>query len=57
MKKEQENLNESQHLLEEMQTCEKLISNCSIEKFSDLRLELKQLKEKLRLINQLKRFN
>jgi hypothetical protein len=56
MKQDQENLNESQQILQHMQECEKLIHGCSIEKFRDLRFELKQLKEKLRLINQLKRF-
>ena len=49
---QQEHVNESEQLLQHMQTCEKLISNCSIDKFSDLRFELKQVKEKLRLLNQ-----
>ena len=44
--------NESEQLLQHMQTCEKLISNCSMDRFSDLRFELKQVKEKLRLLNQ-----
>jgi hypothetical protein len=52
----QDNLNESEQLLQHMRACEKQISNCSIDKFRDLRFELKQVKEKLRLINQWNRF-
>jgi len=52
MKQQHEQMNESEQLLLHMQDCEKMISNCSIDKFSDLRFELKQLKEKLRFLNQ-----
>lgn len=52
MKQQQENANKSEQLLQHMHECERQITNCSIDKFSDLRFELKQVKEKLRLINQ-----
>lgn len=42
-------------LLQEAMTCEQLLNDCSIEKFRDLGLRLKQLKEKLRLLNQFNR--
>lgn len=52
MIQQQEQVNQSEQLTQHMHDCEKMISNCSIEKFSDLRFELKQLKEKIRFINQ-----
>ena len=52
MQQQKQQVNESEQLLQHMQACEKMISNCSIDKFSDLRFELKQVKEKLRLLNQ-----
>lgn len=56
MKQQQhQHVNGSEQLLQHMQSCEKRISNCSIEEFSNLRFELKQVKEKLRLLNQLNR--
>ena len=49
---DQENSKESEKLLKHLRHCEELISNCAMDKFSDLRFELKQLKEKLRMLNQ-----
>jgi len=48
----EDSINESEQLLQYMHACEKQINNCPVEKFRDLRFELKQLKEKLRHINQ-----
>lgn len=55
MKQNDENKSEFEDLMQHMQACEKLISNCSMDQFSDLRFELKQLKEKLRHIHQMNR--
>jgi hypothetical protein len=44
-----------EQLLQRKDICEKLISDCTLDKFSALRYELKQVKEKLRLLNQLNR--
>jgi len=49
--------NDRDQLLQRKQTCEQLLSDCSIDKFSDLRYQLKQVKEKLRLLNQMSRIN
>lgn len=48
-------VNEGDQLLEQMHLCEKRLTNCSINQFSDLRFQLKQVKEKLRLLNRLNR--
>ncbi|MCW3078849.1 hypothetical protein [Segetibacter sp.] len=47
--------NDREQLLQRKDTCEKLLSDCTLDKFSELRYELKQVKEKLRLLNQLTR--
>lgn len=55
MKQQNEITSEREQLMQNLYNCEKLISDCSINQFSDLRFELKQLKEKLRLLNHLSR--
>ncbi|MDQ6813349.1 MAG: hypothetical protein M3040_06425 [Bacteroidota bacterium] len=52
MEQQRTQINESEQLVQQMQACEKMISNCSIDEFSNLRFELKQVKEKLRFLNQ-----
>lgn len=51
----QELNNDRKQLLQRKDTCEKLLSACTLDKFSELRYELKQVKEKLRLLNQFTR--
>jgi hypothetical protein len=51
----QDRHDDRERLLQRKNTCEKLLSDCTLDKFSELRSELKQVKEKLRLLNQLTR--
>lgn len=50
-----ESEDQQEQLVQQMHSCEKQLNDCSLEKFSELRQELKQVKEKLRLINQFNR--
>ena len=47
--------NDREQLLRRKDACEQMLSDCSIDKFSELRYQLKQVKEKLRLLNQMSR--
>ena len=49
--------NEREQLVEQMHKCEQMLSDCTIDRFSELRHELKQVKEKLRFLNQFSRMS
>ncbi len=47
--------NNREELLKNLQNCEKSMQECSIQKFSELRYQFKQLNEKLRSLDYSKR--
>ena len=49
----QEQLTQSEQLLRQLEECERMLQACPLQKFSELRYQIKQTKEKLRSLDNL----